>query len=117
MNGNVECFTGGHIPLALLAIAVLVITALLVPLVGLVSMKQHLIKVNQDLSEPVVYSYYVVHHVTQSLYWLKYAEDPLTAIYKEDWRWWSVVDLARRLIFILFVILFPRNSVSSLSSL
>ena len=45
VNGNIECFTGWHAPLALLAIAVLVVTVTLVPLVGLISVKQHLFKV------------------------------------------------------------------------
>jgi hypothetical protein len=48
----------------------------------------------------------------QSFYWLKYFEDALTISYKEKWRWWSAVELARRFLFILFVIPFPRNSVS-----
>ena len=45
MNGSIGCFTGWHLPLALLAIAVLVVTVLLAPLVGLISIKQYLIKV------------------------------------------------------------------------
>ena len=47
MNGSIGCFTGWHIPLALLAIAVIVITILLIPLIGLVSLKQRLIKVHE----------------------------------------------------------------------
>lgn len=47
MNGNIGCFTGGHIPLALLAIAVLVITILLIPVIGLISLKRRLIKVHK----------------------------------------------------------------------
>ena len=39
MNESIGCFTGGHLPLALLAIAVLVVTVLLAPLVGLISIK------------------------------------------------------------------------------
>ena len=45
VNGNIGCFTGWHIPLALLAIAVLAITVLLIPVIGLISLKQRLIKV------------------------------------------------------------------------
>ena len=45
VDGNIECFTGGHIPLSLLAIAVLVLTVTLVPLIGLISTKRILIKV------------------------------------------------------------------------
>ena len=45
MNGSIGCFTGWHIPLALLAIAVLAITVLLIPVIGLISLKQRLIKV------------------------------------------------------------------------
>lgn len=65
MNGNIECFTGWHAPLALLAIAVLVITVLLVPVVGLISMKQHLVKVQPlDLCG----MQWTMHNV----YWLSY---------------------------------------------
>ena len=45
VNGNIGCFTGWHIPLALLAIAVLAVTVLLIPVIGLISLKQQLIKV------------------------------------------------------------------------
>ena len=45
MNGDIACFTGWHAPLALLAIAVLVIAVLLIPFVGVVSMKIHFFKV------------------------------------------------------------------------
>ena len=45
MNGNIGCFTGWHIPLALLAIAVLAVTVLLIPVFGLISLKRRLIKV------------------------------------------------------------------------
>lgn len=44
-SGNIYCFTGWHIPLSLLAIAALVVAALLIPLVSLISRRQHLIKV------------------------------------------------------------------------
>ena len=37
VNGEVKCFTGGHIPLALLAILVLLAAALLIPLTAVLS--------------------------------------------------------------------------------
>ena len=49
MNGDIACFTGWHAPLALLAIAVLVIAVLLIPFVGVVSMKIHFFKVAYNL--------------------------------------------------------------------
>ena len=45
MNGNIGCFTGWHVPLALLAVAVLAVAVMLVPLVCLISTGQHLVKV------------------------------------------------------------------------
>ena len=45
MNGNIGCFTGWHIPLALLAIVVLIMTTLLIPLACLVSLKRRILKV------------------------------------------------------------------------
>jgi hypothetical protein len=54
----------------------------------------------------------LLFHGIQKVYWLKYFENPLTAAYKEKWRWWSAVELARRFTIILFFVTFPRNSVS-----
>ena len=47
MSGNIGCFTGWHIPLALMAIATLVVSILLIPLVCLISLKLCLIRVTQ----------------------------------------------------------------------
>ena len=45
VSGTIGCFTGGHIPLALLAIAGLLVALMLIPLVCLISQKQHLMRV------------------------------------------------------------------------
>ena len=42
VSGNTVCFTGGHVPLALLAIAVLVVCVALVPLAGIVALHNNL---------------------------------------------------------------------------
>ena len=113
MNGNIGCFTGWHIPLALLAIAVLVAAVLFVPLVCLISIQQHLIKVCINFKQHIILNLWYPSFM-QSLYWWKYFQDALTVTYKEKWKWWSAVELARRFIFILFVVSYPRNSVSDI---
>ena len=35
--------------------------------------------------------------------------EPLTNAYKEKYRWWSAVELAKRLLLLLFIIAFPTN--------
>ena len=54
----------------------------------------------------------LISKLLQKFYWLKYFEHALTHAYKEQWKWWSAIELARRYIFVLFVIPFPGNSVS-----
>ena len=59
----------------------------------------------------------VVPNTAQSFYWWIYFQDSLTAAYKEKWRWWSAVELARRFIIILFVLSYHGNLVSNLNSI
>ena len=113
MNGNIGCFTGWHIPLALLAIVVLIMTILLIPLACLISLKQRIIRVSYWIIMNNFASPFCIHGI-QKVYWLKYFENPLTVTYKEKWRWWSAMELARRFILILSVVSFPRNSVSTI---
>ena len=119
VNGNIHCFIGWHIPLALLAIAVLIVTVFFLPLIYIISMKRRLIKVRLYISYHQTQECYIfiligitASVIIQGLYWLKYFEEPLTECYKEKWKWWSAVELARRFLFILFIIPFPRNFVS-----
>lgn len=35
----------------------------------------------------------------------------LTVRYRQGTRWWSAVELARRLLFLLFIVIFPDNEV------
>ena len=110
MNGSIGCFTGWHIPLALLAILVLIVTILLIPLVYFISLKQLLTRVSSVWHTLILVT--ICFHAIQKVYWLKYFENSLTAAYKEKWKWWSAVELARRFIIVLLLVPFPRNSVS-----
>eukprot|EP00731_Ephydatia_muelleri_P037882 Em0589g1a len=78
VDGTVECFTQGHLPLALFSILALVLEAGLIPLVVMISMEK-----------------------------LK----PLTDAFKEDWRWWGAMELARRFLLLLFTLPFPGNPI------
>ena len=110
MSGNIGCFTGWHIPLALLAITGLVLAVLLIPLAYLISQRWWLLKVMT--LEASLHNENSLEYVLQKFYWLKYFEHALTHAYKEQWKWWSAIELARRFIFVLFVVPFPGNSVS-----
>ena len=35
----------------------------------------------------------------------------LTVRYRQEYRWWSSVELARRLLLLLFIVVFPDNEV------
>ena len=36
---------------------------------------------------------------------------PLTEAFKEDWRWWGTMELARRFLLLLFTLPFPGNPI------
>ena len=42
---------------------------------------------------------------------MKLFHESLTVGYREGCRWWSAVDLGRRLVFILFIVAMPQNEV------
>ena len=84
VNGNVECFRGGHAPLAILAILVLLFAVLLIPFIAVVSWK-----------------------TPESSKWWRILVPPLTSAFKNDLYWWGSVELARRFLLLLFTIPFP----------
>ncbi|XP_065897582.1 uncharacterized protein [Dysidea avara] len=85
VDGTVECFTGSHAGLAAVAIIVLVFAVLLVILIAAVSLR--LIKRR----------------------WAFKLSNVLTMPFKQEYRWWSAVELARRYFIILFIIAVPGN--------
>jgi hypothetical protein len=91
VNGSRECFTGSHILLGLLSIVVLVGAGALVPLCILLS----------------------VGHPDKFPKSVRSFQEALRLPYKERLRWWSAVDLARRLVFLILVVLLPDNEVVS----
>eukprot|EP00731_Ephydatia_muelleri_P010194 Em0005g780a len=88
VDGTVECFTQGHLPLALFSILALVLEAGLIPLVVMISMEK--------LKQP---------------FWLRHLVQPLTDAFKEDWRWWGAMELTRRFLLLLFTLPFPGNPI------
>ena len=48
--------------------------------------------------------------------WLRHFVPPLTAVFREEVKWWSGMELGRRFLFLLFFILFPRNAVSNIQN-
>ena len=81
-----KCFNGGHIPLGLLAIAILFTCTLVSPLAVLFSL-DYIKKVR----------------------WLHNLVEPLTNPYKEIFKWWSAIDLFRRLLLLTFIVALPGN--------
>ena len=48
--------------------------------------------------------------------WLRHFVPPLTAVFREEVKWWSGVELGRRFLFLLFFIPFPRNAVRNIQN-
>ena len=86
INGNIRCFNDTHIPLGLLAIIVLALCGALIPLFVLVSFDK--------LTRPR---------------WLHYFAVALTNAYKPKYKWWSGVELGKRLLLVLFSVAFKNN--------
>ena len=87
IDGSVGCFTGGHIPLSILAMVVLLLAAVLVPLTALFSA-----------------------NLLRKPRFLECTVQPLTAIYKPRFCWWSSVELFRRFVAILITVYLPKNT-------
>lgn len=87
IDGSVGCFTGGHIPLSLLAMVILLFAAVLVPLTALFSA-----------------------NLLRKPRFLECTVQPLRAIYKPQFYWWSSVELARRFVAIIITVYLPENT-------
>ena len=55
--------------------------------------------------------------VVQRPHDIRYWIDPLTAGFKDEVKWWSGMELGRRLLFLLFIVSFPKNTVSNNDSI
>ena len=89
INGDIECFKGGHLPLALLAITLLLIALLLIPLTVLITQRK----------------------LPEKFRWLNYLQSPLTEAFRDKFRWWSAIELLRRFLLLLFVIPFLGSPI------
>ncbi|XP_065898155.1 uncharacterized protein [Dysidea avara] len=87
VDDTVTCFTGGHLPLAIVAILVLIFCVLIMVFVTAVVMRK------------------IKKHWAFSMAKL------LKAPYAEDHSWWAPVELLRRILFIIFIfiIILPGN--------
>ena len=87
VNANVRCFQdASHAPLSLFALLVVALCIALIPLVVLVATRR--------LTRP---------------YWVHCLEVPLTAPYKTTCQWWCGVELAKRVLLVLFSVAFHDN--------
>ena len=89
INGDIECFKGGHLPLALLAITLLLIALLLAPLTVVITQQK----------------------LPNKFRWLKYLFLPLTEAFRDGFRWWSAIELLRRFLLLVFIVAFVGNPI------
>ena len=89
INGDIECFKGGHLPLALLAITVLLIALLLAPLTVVITQQK----------------------LPNKFRWLKYLLLPLTEAFRDKFKWWSAFELLRRFLLLVFIVAFLGNPI------
>ena len=90
VNGNIECFTGTHILLSIVAIVVLVFFILGVPVLLSVA----IIMEEKQLPRRPRWSELAVETFQQSFKYL----------------WWGVVELLRRLVLVILAVVYPRNN-------
>ena len=107
MNGAVSCFTGSHIALALLSALVLLVAGALIPVSVLISTG----KVQKVKMCGVLCGMFMDVHCEQFPKSVRSFYQPLTVAYRVSCRWWSAVELARRLLFLLVVVELPDNKV------
>ncbi|XP_065897652.1 uncharacterized protein [Dysidea avara] len=84
-DGTVKCFTGGHAPLAIIAIIVLTFGVLLCAFITCVILKV------------------IKRH------WAVSMSRKLVDSFASDCKWWSSVELSRRYLFIIFIMIAPGN--------
>jgi hypothetical protein len=89
VNGNIQCFTGAHIALSLLAIAVLLLSCSLVPILLVVIFAEE----KQLPRRPRWFELAVVAFEQSFKFW-----------------WWGPLELFRRLVLVILSVAFPRNN-------
>jgi len=105
IDGTVKCFTGGHLPLAIVAVLVLIFCVLIMVFVTAVVMEK--IKVCMC----VLVLLLMVAYLLQK-HWAFSMARLLKVPFTEDHRWWATVELLKRIIFVILIIVLPGNLVS-----
>ena len=96
VNANIKCFQDpAHAPVGVFAIAVLIACLAFIPLTVLAALGK--------LSKP----FNKIHHLIT----------PLTAPYKDKYRWWCGVELAKRVVLVLFAVAFKKNDYAVIFTL
>ena len=94
INGNIKCFNGTHIPLTIVALFVLIFCVALLPITVLISLKK--------IKRPR---------------WIRFLQEPLMCAYKDKYKWWSVIELGKRIVLVLFAIVLPNNDYAVIMTL
>lgn len=89
-----KCFSGTHIPIGIVAILVLICCVALLPIAVFVSLGK--------LKRPR---------------WIRFLEEPLTCAYKDGYKWWSGIELGKRILLVLFAIALPNNDYAVILTL
>ena len=106
IDGTVKCFTGGHLPLAIVAILVLIFCVLVMVFVTAVVMRKIKVHVYGILISPLI----VVYLLQQ--YWALPMAEVLKVPFTEGHSLWASVELLQRILFVIFIIILPGNLVS-----
>lgn len=111
MSGDIECYRESHLPLALLAIAVLLVCFLAIPLTALLTTNK--VPVSTYMHCTCILSLcYLSGQVKICAKVAKHLYKPLTGSFRSPFKWWASVELARRFVLIVFIGAFPANNVS-----
>ena len=71
----------------------------------------HIIVIAARLALPASWLYIMLADSVQFPKSLRLLRESLMEHYRQSCRWWAAVDLARRFLFLLLVVLLPRNQV------
>ena len=108
VDGTVECFVGEHAPLAIFAILVLTLCTLFIVLMTAIVMRK--IKVCMHVINHYVVFVYNIMFLQK--YWAISMSNILKAPFTDNLYWWAPIDLLRRPLFVMLIVISPGNLVS-----
>ena len=105
IDGSIQCFSGGHIPLSMVAILMISALVAFIPMTLVFSLKEF------EVTKFITAFSSSIELFFQDPVWFKRIQKALCFWFKDRYKWWYSVELFRRLILILMVVPFPGNGV------